>query len=257
MPAPADDAGSAVGQELSDKDREIVAWVEDVLRQGSNGDTKPAAASIAVSLEDASGPAAKPTASRGARVILLSLGPVPPNQTRRATTFQFQVRYLISTWAETVATAHQMLADLVFAAMADASFEVELTPPSAETWKALGLNAQPAFLLQTTVWRSKVLPVAKRVLHPMVPNVVPSAAVRGRLVGPGDLPIAGAMIQLPSIAKSTETDAGGYFSFPMVPAQPKSLVFVVRAKGETQTLTGERRDDDQVPIQLHFQLKED
>jgi len=88
-------------------------------------------------------------------------------------------------------------------------------------------------------------------------RMAPTGTFRGRVVGPGDVPLPGALVQLPALSRSALTDRSGCFVFPMVPAEPRRLAFVVETKGETQSILAERPDDDLTFVSLQFQIKEE
>ncbi len=165
---------------------------------------------------------------------LLSLATAPPSRgasTGGPAPQQFALRYLISVSATAPEDAHRLLGPLVFAAMDRPGCEVELDMQPAELWLALGVIPRPAFLLRVPLRLARPEPTAGIVLHPIVINQSPLRPLAGRLVGPGDVPLAGARLELPSLQMSTRSDHRGYFIFPPIPAEPLPKELVITARG--------------------------
>jgi hypothetical protein len=77
------------------------------------------------------------------------------------------------------------------------------------------------------------------------------ARLSGVVLGPGDVPLAAAHVDLLSLALTVETDAQGRFLFPAVPAEPRQLRVRIRARrkeGEVQVV----RPDDDGPVMIRF-----
>src|SRR5436190_19967220 len=83
--------------------------------------------------------------SRGVGLYLLELRdkPVPRGNTRPP--IQIELHYLVTARASDPADSHALLSQLIFAAMANPDFEVDLEPLPATTWAAFGVPPQPSF----------------------------------------------------------------------------------------------------------------
>ena len=84
----------------------------------------------------------------------------------------------------------------------------------------------------------------------------PSEALLGRVVGPGDVPIPGAVVELPTLKLSTRTDSRGCFRFPFVPALNTLGGLEVRAKGEVLHVGAEALAPTEGPLVIRLPLKE-
>jgi hypothetical protein len=192
------------------------------------------------------------TPATGVSVFLMELVSRPALRGERRTPLQLGLRYLVTTWAEDPLSAHRLLGSLVLAAMEVESFEVDLTPPSPLTWAALGAAPRPGFVLQVLLRMPRPHPVAAPVRGPLVVQGVALTRLTGVLLGPGDIPIAAARIELPAAGAATETDSLGRFWFPGVPAEPERKLVRVRARGRQLDVEIAQRDGSQ-PVVIRFE----
>ncbi|MDY7227267.1 carboxypeptidase-like regulatory domain-containing protein [Hyalangium rubrum] len=192
----------------------------------------------------------------GVSLYLLELGALPPARTGRRVPLQFSVCYLITVGAQTPERAHHLLGELVFSALEIADFEVELSPVPLELWATLGVPPRPAFRVRVPVRRERAEPNVQRVRFPLVLRSASPEELRGRVVGPGDVPIPGALVELPSLKLGTRTDARGYFHFPLVPPVESLGGLEVRAKGEVLHVGAEALTPNQEPLVIRLPLKE-
>lgn len=194
----------------------------------------------------------------GVGLYLLELGAAPPPRTERRPPLRLTVCYLVTAGADSPERAHRMLGELVFAAMDEADFEVDLTPVPLAVWAGLGVAPRPGFRLRVPVQRERPLPVPQRVRMPLVVRALHSTEdLSGYVVGPGDVPIPGALVELPSLRLSTRTDAKGAFRFPSVPPTNTLGRLEVRAKGELLELGAEALATEGGPLVIRLPLKEE
>jgi hypothetical protein len=119
----------------------------------------------------------------------------------------------------------------VFAAMDRPDNEVELDPLPADLWLALGVVPRPAFVLRVPLRLARPEPTAGIVLHPIVINEAPLRSLSVRVLGPGDIPLAGARLELPSLGMAVRSDHRGHFTFPPIPIDPLPPELVISARG--------------------------
>lgn len=192
----------------------------------------------------------------GVSLYLLELGAAPPARSLRRVPLQFSVCYLVTVTADTPERAHQLLGELVFSALDTPEFEVDLGAIPVELWTALGVSPQPAFRLRLPVRREREEPVVRRVGFPLFEHTLPNEALLGRVVGPGDVPIPGALVELPALKLSTRTDARGCFRFPLVPPLESLGRLEVRAKGEVFHVGNEALTSESGQLVIRMPLKE-
>lgn len=201
---------------IDEVDARLVDWVGSVL-----------GADVGVGL----GPPG-PGTPAGVNLYLLEIAPAPPPRgAAGAAALQFALRYLVTTWGDDARKAHALLGELLFAAMEAPGLEVDTLALPTEVWVALGAAPRPGFVLRVPVRREK--PVARApAVRELVTRYAPASPMVGRVLGPGDLPVAKAFVELPELRLVATTDAEGRFRFPMVPTEPRTRALRVRARGE-------------------------
>ncbi|XXF77107.1 carboxypeptidase regulatory-like domain-containing protein [Myxococcaceae bacterium GXIMD 01537] len=194
----------------------------------------------------------------GVCLYLLELGSLPPPRTEKRPPLQLAACYLVTVGAESPERAHFLLGELAFAAMDEKDFEVDLTPVPVAVWTGLGVLPRPSFRLRVPVRRERAMPAVPRVRLPLVAHALPiSDSLAGVVVGPGDVPVPGALVELPSLRLSTRTDARGTFRFPSVPPASTLGRLEVRARGEVLALGAEALATEGSPLVIRLPLKEE
>ena len=178
---------------------------------------------------------------------LQASGPAPPQ-------LQLSLRYLVTTWAQQPDEAHRMLGQLAFAAMAQPDYEVELRPVAAETWLALGAPPQPSFVIRLPLRQERRQPELHYVTKPVVLQLSSARALYGLVLGPADVPVAGARVELPALRLAAETDARGRFHFDMVPDSPRPAQLHVEARGQAVDVAPSGGASEQDPFVIRLQL---
>jgi hypothetical protein len=207
---------------IDEADDLVVKWAESVVQGPEVALERPE--------EAASG--------RGVSVHLVGLAESPlPRDLRAPPLLQMSLRYLVTTWAEDVRTAHKLLGDLVFAAMEQADFEVDLEPLPHAYWDALGVSPRPHLVLRVPLRKQLERPATKLIEKPLVVYAAPVMKLEGTVVGAGEIPIADALIGLPGLQRFTRSDGQGHFSFDGVPAAPPVRSLSIRAKGREFSTT--------------------
>jgi hypothetical protein len=169
---------------------------------------------------------------------LLGLEPTTPvgGEVHRPATLVLRLRYLVCVDGP---SAEQSLAllDAILTAALDARtidgerLEVDLAPIPADAWLALRARPRPAITLRLDARHARVPEEVPMVREPL--RVVGSTirSLTGRLLGPDDQPLAGAVVTLAGTGAEDRTSDTGTFIFPTVPAGPGPLELGVRAKG--------------------------
>ena len=219
-----------------DFDRRLKDWVGTVIEGGD------------VSLA----PPENQRTGRGVGLYLLELVQSPPPSSNKRPPLQLALRYLITAWSGTPEDAHQMLVALMFAAMENKEFQVELEPLPVAVWTAFGVPPRPSFILRVPVRQERPQPQTKLVREPLRVESSPIVGLHGLLVGPGDIPLADCRIEIPALHISTSTDHRGRFYFPAVPASGNKQL-VVKAKGfELPVVSKQNYPDSRAPLVIHF-----
>jgi hypothetical protein len=169
-------------------------------------------------------------------LYLWELLDAPPLRSQQRPPLQIHLRYLVTTWAEDPTTAHRLLGQLVFAALANPEFDIDLTPLPAASWLALNIIPRPAFFLRIPLRLEQPEPDIPLVRAPVVLNGTPVTTLHGIIYGPKQTPLSGARIELPALQRSTYSDAHGKFHFATIPADHQQAVRI-KAKGQLIELT--------------------
>jgi hypothetical protein len=217
-------------------DQHLKAWV---------GQTLPG---VVVTLE----PPGLAHDGQGASLYLFELVDDPPLRGRQRTPLQAAARFLVTTWAGKTEDAHRLLGDLLFAAMDNPDFQVEIDPLPTTAWTTFGLPPQPSFVLRVPLQLVRPQPAVPRVRHPLDVQPVPLAALHGLVVGPGDVPLADARVMVDGLDALARTDANGVFHLDTLPAGSARRRLRVRAKGQEITLDTRIPSPDDKPVVIRF-----
>ena len=185
----------------------------------------------------------------GVSLYLLSFANCPPPRTNERPPLQILLRYLVTTWATTPQKAHQLLGDLAFAAMGVSEFSIDLDPLPAETWLALKLVPRPAFMLSLPVRQERPKARVEYVRSALSVKTEPMSQLIGRVVGPGDLPIVGARVEITGLQLFNYTDANGQFRFLGLPGMSGKRDIRILAKGRQFDVTV----DASKPVVIQFE----
>lgn len=168
-------------------------------------------------------------AESGVWIHLLSVQPVATARGVKRPPLELALRYLVTTLSDDEGDAHRWLGILAFGALEVTEWQVERTPPPLELWRAFGVPPRPAFIVAVPVRLERPEKEVPLVRRPPVVRSSPIAELAGVIVGPDDVPITGATVEIPSLQLNAQTNHDGAFRFPTVPAT-SAVSLVVRAK---------------------------
>jgi hypothetical protein len=214
------------------------------------------------------GPDGGPTAQagrakQGINLHLWSITPHSHATTRveRRTQCQLVLRYLATSWAEQRDIAESLLCMLAFhllgrgASGPDGQSEivVEATPPPLELLTALGVPSRPALVVEVPLAYVETVAAAPRVRQPPILRTEVASTLIGTLLGPDELPIASAQVELPAIGRITETDPAGQFALASVPADASGQTIRVRARGIERRFQLPAGDGGPLTLRMSFE----
>ena len=194
------------------------------------------------------------TGRRGVSCYLLEIAEDPPLRSARNAPLQLACHFLVTCWAPTPIEANRLLGELIFAAMQHADYRVLLQPAPAELWLAFATIPRPSFMLRVPVQLVRPETSAPRVRKPIDVDSAPLTQLVGLVLGPEDIPLAGARVELPALQRVTRTDAHGRFRLTGVAAEPRTRRLRISAKGETRELVVTQSPSDDAPVIVHFDL---
>ncbi len=193
---------------------------------------RPALGEIAVAF----GPIAAEPGSESAPEIHLTLLGITPAATARASSrdppsLLLRARFLVTASAPDQSAADRLIVALGFAALDRGVPELERDGPAIDLWHALGVEARPALVVREMLERHRPVHAAPLVRRPVVTQWSHTRTISGRVSGPGEVPIAGARIEVVNAGLTTYSDHRGDFVLLGVPVGPPAPVLVVTAKG--------------------------
>lgn len=221
---------------IDQADRELREWVN----------------SIVTGIEVVLGPPNLLAGKHGVCLYLLALADPLPAWMNRQPTARFTLRYLVTTWAEDEEEAHHLLGKLVFAVTEKREYELDLAEVPITLWTAFGIAPRPAFTLCVPLSLERPEKSIKLVQGPLVIQGAPVTSLHGIVLGPGDIPIAGAGVEVPALQLRVHTNAAGHFHFSSVPGELRGIQLVVKAKGRVQSVAVEQLPSDKEPLAIRF-----
>jgi hypothetical protein len=166
-------------------------------------------------------------------VLLLDVvnAPTPAGRSmERTPPFQIVLRYLVSVTSADPIEAQRLLCSLLFRATEHSEFEAELAVIPFELWRSFNVPPRPSFVLRVPLRLARDSDATPRVRQPPEVRHLKLRPLRGIVMGPGNLPVGDARVELPSARLATQTDPRGRFFFAGVPAEPATAAFRVRAR---------------------------
>ena len=191
--------------------------------------------------------------NQGVCLYLFELTPKPAPRSNAPQPLQVSLRYLVTVWADQPEEAHRQLGELVFAAMSNPEFETDLEPLPLVVWPAFGVLPRPAFILTVSLRHERPMPPVKLVRKPLVLKSAPITTLRGVVLGPDDVPLPNARVEIPNLQLFEVTDTRGRFTFPSVPGEPRAKLLRIQARGRALETTIEQPASDE-PVVIHFDL---
>jgi hypothetical protein len=146
-----------------------------------------------------------------------------------------------------------LLDPVLRAAAGDGDVSVVFEPVAVELWRALDLRPRAALLVDVPAQVDRATPRPPLVRGPLRLDGAPMRSLRGQVVGPGDVPLAGMRVEAPVVGASTYTDDGGRFAFGGLPAgDPARLVLVGRGRQFQAEVTA----DADAPVLIRCDFEE-
>jgi len=140
---------------------------------------------------------------------------------------------------------------LLFAALTPPDWDVRFPGDIAELWRAVGMPPRAGFILNVPLRQPVELEPAPPVRAPLRVEGVGSRVMEGVVLGPGDVPISDAFVEIPSLALTARSDTRGRFRFAAVPTTPAKQQLRVRAKAREFPFT---IDSSKPPFVLKLDL---
>jgi hypothetical protein len=185
-------------------------------------------------------------------LYLMGLEERPPTHENHQPSLQVVLSYFVTTWAEQPEEAHRLLGELVFAALGNPEFEVELSSLPATVWASYRLIPRPYFVLKSPVRKLREVTPTKYVTQPLSIKETGATKLYGLMVGPGDVPLSGAQVTIPALRQVQYTDARGRFCFPLVPGPISFRTIRVKVKGRELEVTPDQPTSENAPFVIRL-----
>jgi hypothetical protein len=202
-------------RDADDVTRELVDWVKGRC---------PGVPATALGLADAA-----PQDGIGVRLIHVSPRMEPRARDRLIRTLALD--YLISVRAGDPLAEHRLVANLAFAIMDVSDYELVTGQSAAQAYAAAGLPPAAGLVVRGHASRVDDIAQAPLVREPAITRVAPLGFVDGIVLGPGDVPVPGAVVILGDGDRSAVTGPDGRFRFASAADAPVRVA--ARAHGRT------------------------
>lgn len=178
--------------------------------------------------------AAKPLGTReraaGIDIRLIGLAPKPapraPNPPDAV-----DLDFLVTVQMADAFDEQNALAELLLSAVQRSDVEIVAGRSGAELCAALGIPVAAGFVLRTPLVRARDVKPAPLVKFPLQVEPVRLSVVQGIVTGPGDVPIAGAVVSVADGMREARTGHDGRFRIAGLPQQKAQIKLNVRARG--------------------------
>lgn len=146
----------------------------------------------------------------------------PPTRNFQAgSPLQVVLKYLVTAHDEEIRREHEIISELVFAALKSPQFETELFPAAQAQ-----LIEKPYFVISVTISRMPDQVEIERVKKPVVVKPALKKSVVGVISNQEGKPLSDVKITVPSIHYSTRTSDKGLFSISYIPAGIDQETFI-------------------------------
>src|SRR5438270_1040630 len=156
---------------------------------------------------------------------LLEILRAPVARSEQPAPLQMSLRFLVSAWCGDAAAANDVLLRLAFSAMEQANWELEPEPMTPQGWQAFSIAPRPGFILRVPLRVERPRPAFKRVRSTRIEGGV-LRGLQGVVLGPDDVPVPGAKVEVPSQQRWAETDQQGGFILPGLALSPAETLLV-------------------------------
>lgn len=174
-------------------------------------------------------------------VQLANIAPLPGPRSDRAP-FVLAIDYLISVRSDDPFAAHRAVGELLFAALRRPDFEIRQGLAITAATERQDNHVLPGVLIRAKLARDRVFDQAPLVRRPPVVEVEGVVPLEGIVLGPNDIPVPDAAVEIIALGASVLTDGQGRFRFAAAPGGAKPVKLSARkraAQAYANALPGE------------------
>jgi len=140
---------------------------------------------------------------------------------------------------------------IILAAAGDDRYRPVFEPVPGHIWSTTGVTPRPALVLDVPVQVTRPVATAPRVREELSVHLAPVHAIRGRVVGPGAVPLPG--ITVTGAGRTTHTDPRGEFTLPGLPG---NRAVPLHLSGRGLHLHAEVATPTAEPVVIHCNIEE-
>ncbi len=214
--------------------RELVEWVHSRL-------PKVRVAAIAIG---------QGAAEDGIDIRLIGVAPRFEPRSRDRLNRTMALDYLLTVRFADPLAEHRNLAELAFAVMDVPGYELVCDRDVAQACLSIGLRASAGLILRTEARRTQELVQAPLVREPAITRFAPLGWVEGLVVGPGDVPIANAVVTLDGTDRCAITGSDGRFRFASPADAPSHATARAKSKEATIAATAGKPAVIKLPLEV-------
>lgn len=175
-----------------------------------------------------------------------------PRSTAREIPLQIMLTYLLLVQTEDPLEAHRILGNLLFAAKARSDLEVDFPVLPATYWQAFGIPPAPYFCLRVPLRMDREQQQIPRVKSAPQINIASTQMIDGLILGPADIPIAGAKITLNNSNSIAYSNNNGLFSINADAKSKQNFNCLIHAKGKQFSISVPIPETQQAPLTIHL-----
>ena len=163
---------------------------------------------------------------------------------------RLRVRHLVVP-AGPLTGAVAVLDRIIVAAVGDDRYRPVFEPVPAHIWSTTGVSPRPALVLDVPVQVTRPVTAVPRVREELSLHLAPVHPIRGRVVGPGAVPLPG--ITVTGAGRTTHTDPRGEFTLPGLPG---NRAVPLHLTGRGLHLRAEIAATTTEPVVIHCKIEE-
>jgi hypothetical protein len=190
-----------------------------------------------------------PPTGAGIALALLGAAPRATPLARDRKRSVLALDYLVAIRLGDPLTEHRALCALAFAMLEAEGYEIVGEVAVADACRAVGWPPCTGLVVRVEAVRERALPQAPLVRFPAITTLAPLAAAEGQVLGPGDVPIAGAVVTLAGHERSMTTGPDGRFRFAVPDGTAPKVAVRARGRRVEHTLATDRSNPIPFPME--------
>jgi len=191
-------------------------------------------------------------------LYLMHVSKVPADRSGTPPPIQFRLRYLVTTAAQDPEREHQLLGSVIVEALERSDLQISFDAVDAATWSALGTAPRPSIWLDVPLRYERTRPPVPIVELPPRVATHTNRKVHGLVLGPREIPLGDARVELGGGSRPIRTDRRGRFelSVPLLDGPPPEITITAKGRVERHALDLSTQSDADSPWVIRFESRE-